>query len=136
MECGAMGTACPVYGQNAAQVPKGYKDAFTENWERELARPKYVSSNGTPLSSEATESAARASALEIWEGTKKGIESDHMNHAQYGRILTVASPQCRPQRGGATKEQPEGQILNWLCGIAYTVERARQPATAGGTISK
>lgn len=137
-ECGAMGHACPVAGSDPAfaRVPQGYTDAFTENWERELARPKYAVGYAQSGGAEATEVAARASALESWEGVKSGIEAAHNGHAQYGRILNVGSPLCTPIRGGTTKQEPQGQILQWSCKVPYTVERVRQDATSGGSISR
>ncbi len=113
-------------------TPSGYKDSVSESWQRQLAAPKYTENLGTVRSQEATESAARSVALQNWENTKRRIESEHDRRLTYGRILSVASPQCAPSRGMRTKDEPEGRLMYWSCGVAYSVELAGPRGTGEG----
>lgn len=126
-------TATRTAGDSAnAPVAQGYKDPVTESWQRQLAAPKYTENLGALRSQEATEAAARAVAQQNWENTRRRIESEHDRRLTYGRILSVASPQCAPTRGMKTREEPEGRLIYWSCGVAYSVELAGPRGTGAG----
>lgn len=126
-------TATRTAGNSAnSPVSQGYADSVTESWQRQLAAPKYTENLGALRSQEATEPAARAVAQQNWENTKRRIESEHDRRLTYGRILSVASPQCAPGRGMKTREEPEGRLMYWSCGVAYSVELAGTRGTGAG----
>ena len=137
----ATSTALNEAGRNRAATtasstaPSGYKDSVSESWQRQLAAPKYTENLGALRSQEATEPAARAVAQQNWENTKRRIESEHDRRLTYGRILNAASPQCAPSRGMKTREEPEGRLMYWSCGAAYSVELAG-PRGTGASISR
>lgn len=110
-----------------AKLDADTKARRAADWAAQLAGPKVREKEGATSLGAPTREAAMLKVAKAFEVQKRLIDLDTANKRRYGKIVETGAADCK---------QTYSSPVTWVCNIPFTVERAANPQTKGGSIAK